>query len=57
MGLSENISTTTTSKKPTFSSDVLRLEISGPDQEHLSVIDMPSIFKNTTEGVTDKKDI
>jgi len=44
-------------RKPTFSNDVLRLEISGPDQEHLSVIDVPGIFKNTTEGLTTKPDI
>lgn len=43
--------------KPTFSNDVLRLEICGPDQEHLSVIDVPGIFKSTTEGVTTKADI
>lgn len=44
-------------QKPTFSNDVLRLEIAGPDQEHLSVIDVPGIFKSTTDGVTTKKDI
>jgi hypothetical protein len=44
-------------RKPTFFNDVLRLEISGPDQEHLSVIDVPGIFKSTTEGVTTKSDI
>lgn len=44
-------------QNPTFSNDVLRLEISGPDQEHLSVIDVPGIFKSTTEGVTTKTDI
>lgn len=44
-------------KKPTFSNDVLRLEIAGPDQEHLSVIDVPGIFKSTTDGLTTKKDI
>lgn len=44
-------------RKPTFSNDVLRLEIAGPDQEHLSVIDVPGIFKSTTEGVTTKADI
>ncbi|EGP83318.1 unnamed protein product [Zymoseptoria tritici ST99CH_3D1] len=44
-------------KRPTFSNDVLRLEISGPEQEHLSVIDVPGIFKSTTEGVTTKADI
>lgn len=43
--------------RPTFSDDVLRLEISGPTQEHLSVIDVPGIFKSTTEGVTTKADI
>lgn len=46
-----------TERKPTFSNDVLRLEISGPDQEHLSVIDVPGIFKSTTDGVTTKADI
>lgn len=44
-------------RKPTFSNDVLRLEISGPEQEHLSVIDVPGIFKSTTEGLTTKADI
>nr|OQO32491.1 hypothetical protein B0A51_00900 [Rachicladosporium sp. CCFEE 5018] len=44
-------------RKPTFSNDVLRLEISGPDQEHLSVIDVPGIFKSTTGGLTTKADI
>ena len=46
-----------TERKPTFSNDVLRLEVSGPDQEHLSVIDVPGIFKSTTDGVTTKADI
>ena len=41
----------------TFSNDVLRIEISGPNEEHLSVIDVPGIFKNTTSGVTTKSDI
>jgi hypothetical protein len=43
--------------KPTFANDVLRLEISWPDQEQLSVIDVPGISKSTTEGVTTKVDI
>ena len=47
----------TSGLKPTFSNDVLRLEIAGPDQEHLSVIDVPGIFKNTTPGLTTKADI
>ena len=45
------------SEKQTFSRDVLRIEISGPEQEHLSVIDVLGIFKNTTPGVTTKTDI
>jgi hypothetical protein len=44
-------------KGPVFSRDVLRLEICGPSQEHLSVIDVPGIFKNVTPGVTTKDDI
>ena len=40
-----------------FSKDVLRLEISGPDQEHLSVIDVPGLFQRHKEGVTTKADI
>jgi hypothetical protein len=40
----------------TFSEDVLKLEICGPDQEHLSVIDVPGIFRKTTEGITTKAD-
>jgi hypothetical protein len=43
--------------KTTFSEDVLRLEICGPYQEHFSVIDVPGIFKRTTQGVTTKADM
>jgi hypothetical protein len=43
--------------KPTFSDSVLRLEICGPQENHLSVIDVPGIFKNTTPGRTTKTDI
>jgi hypothetical protein len=40
----------------TFSEDVLRLEICGPDQEHFSVVDVPGIFRKTTEGITTNTD-
>ncbi len=40
-----------------FSDDVLKIEICGPNQQHLSVIDVPGIFRNTTEGVTTDADI
>ncbi len=42
--------------KATFSEDVLKLEVSGPEQEHFSVVDVPGIFRKTTEGVTTKAD-
>lgn len=42
---------------PTFSSDVLRLEIYRPHENHLSMIDVPAIFKTTTPGLTSKLDI
>ncbi|KAI9716189.1 MAG: hypothetical protein M1828_000415 [Chrysothrix sp. TS-e1954] len=41
----------------TFSNDKLRLEISGPKEQHLSVIDVPGIFRSLSEGVTTKEDI
>lgn len=56
MGLSDQQHQLTSSKR-TFSNDVLRLEICGPDEDHLSAIDVPGIFKNTTEGVTTTQDI
>ena len=43
--------------KKTFADDVLKIEISGPEQEHLSVIDVPGIFKKSTQGVTTKADM
>ncbi|KAJ5706514.1 hypothetical protein N7536_002203 [Penicillium majusculum] len=53
MGLSTSIN----DGLPTFSHDVLRLEIHGPQENHLSVIDVPGIFKTTTPGLTTKSDI
>lgn len=41
----------------TFSDDVLKIEIYGPKQQHLSVIDVPGIFRNTTAGVTTDADM
>lgn len=56
MGLARSESTTTNIKK-TFADDVLKIEICGPEQQHLSVIDVPGIFKKTTPGVTTKADM
>ncbi|KAH0434589.1 hypothetical protein CcaCcLH18_05200 [Colletotrichum camelliae] len=40
----------------TFSEDVLKIEKYGPDEDHLTIIDVPGIFRNTTEGVTTNGD-
>ena len=53
MGLGDQINA---GGRGTFSDDVLRLEITGPEQEHFSVVDVPGIFRKTTEGVTTKTD-
>ncbi len=41
-------------RESTFPNGFLRLEISGPKEDHLSVIDVPGIFKRTTSRVTTK---
>jgi hypothetical protein len=56
MGLSRPDSDETRSK-PAFSKDVFRLEICGPDEDHLSVVDVPGIFKLPIPGRTSQKDI
>lgn len=55
MGLSSNRTKSSAFRKA-FSNDVLRLEIQGPDEAHLSIIDVPGIFRNTTAGVTTAAD-
>jgi Dynamin family len=40
-----------------FSKDVLKIEICGPDEDYLTVIDVLGIFRNLTEGVTTKEDM
>ena len=45
-----------TGDRGTFSEDVLKLEVCGPDQEHFSIVDVPGIFRNVTPGVTTKAD-
>ena len=41
----------------TFSDDVFRSELCGPKKSHLSVIDVPGIFRTPTEGLTTKHDM
>ncbi|KAJ5538589.1 Dynamin [Penicillium frequentans] len=52
-----DLSTSIGDGKATFSRNILCLEICGPRENHLSVIDVPGIFKNTTSGRTTKSDI
>lgn len=40
-----------------FSEDVLKIELCGPSKPHLSVIDVPGIFRTPTEGLTTKEDM
>ncbi|OAQ75964.1 interferon-induced GTP-binding protein Mx2 [Purpureocillium lilacinum] len=40
----------------TFSEDVLKIEKCGPDEDYLTVIDVPGIFRKITEGVTTERD-
>ncbi|KAJ0335216.1 hypothetical protein COL922a_009549 [Colletotrichum nupharicola] len=40
-----------------FSQDILKIMISGPDQQHLTVIDVPGIFRVSTPGLTTESDI
>lgn len=41
----------------TFTDDVLKIELCGPQKQHLSVIDIPGIFRTPTPGVTTKADM
>jgi GTPase SAR1 family protein len=41
----------------TFSEDILKIEIYGPDQPGLTVIDVPGIFRTATPGLTTDSDI
>ena len=56
MGIFERHGDSTKPKK-TFSKDVLKIVISGPDRENLSIFDIPGIFRNLTAGKTTESDI
>lgn len=45
------------SSQSTFSDDVFRVELRGPNYSHLSVINVPGIFRTPTEGLTTKEDM
>lgn len=39
--------------KKTFSSDILRLELSGPEQPHLTLVDLPGLFQAGSRSQSD----
>ncbi|MCJ1478749.1 hypothetical protein MMC13_007433 [Lambiella insularis] len=40
-----------------FSNDILKIEMAGPEHEHFSVIDLPGLFRKPTPGQTTKEDM
>lgn len=56
MGISEDpdapVSLSKSTKRPNFSSDVLRIELSGPNRSHFSILDVPGVFQSRTKDVT-----
>ena len=49
MGLRSNIAL---DEGDVFSRDIVKIEMHGPDEDYLTVIDVPGIFRTTTEGTT-----
>lgn len=41
----------------TFTEDVFKIELCGPSKQHLTVIDIPGIFRTPTPGITTKEDM
>ncbi len=39
-------------KRKNFSSDVLRIELHGPNRSHFGILDVPGIFHAVTDTVT-----
>ena len=39
-----------------FSSDVLKIEISGLDRSNYSIIDIPGVFQSPIDGLSDKEE-
>jgi GTPase SAR1 family protein len=47
----------TNSGRQAFSEDILKIEISGPEQEHFTVIDVPGIFRVPSPPLTTDSDV
>ncbi|KAI1133587.1 P-loop containing nucleoside triphosphate hydrolase protein [Nemania abortiva] len=57
IGGSANATTSDGSPLPAFSEHILKIEKTGPKEDHFTVIDVPGIFRQETEGVTTEGDI
>lgn len=61
MGIQMSSSDNTARKNPgqsggrSFSDDVLKIEISGPDRSHFSILDVPGVFRSLTKELTNKE--
>ena len=49
MGLRIDVST---GNGAVFSEDILKIEVQGPREDYLTIIDVPGIFRTTTQGTT-----
>ncbi|KAJ4855284.1 dynamin family domain-containing protein [Trichoderma breve] len=49
MGVRANVST---GNGTVFSEDVLKIEVCGPNEDYLTIIDVPGIFRTTMQGTT-----
>ncbi|KAF4547218.1 Dynamin-like protein 1 [Elsinoe fawcettii] len=54
MGLPSSQEADVESLPKRFSDDVLRIELSGPDHHHLSIVDVPGLFHNATKFQTEE---
>ncbi|KAF6236090.1 hypothetical protein HO173_005718 [Letharia columbiana] len=43
--------------RSSFSDDTMKIELSGPSRQHLSVVDVPGLFRTPTQGVLTKEDM
>ena len=43
------------SQKRNFSSQVLKIELTGPNRSHFAILDVPGVFSTATGGVTEEE--
>lgn len=59
MGIKRSIPGATVTEEPenrgerNFSDDVLKIEFSGPDRSHFSILDVPGVFQSVTGDLTE----